>query len=97
MPNDGEKKLRNWTTEECEELVKFFFERREILISELHRRKETKDLNEIVGKLCADDFKPSADQVKKKFKDILNSDTKETKAGLLQIPPALEKDAFFKR
>lgn len=90
-----ENKLRNWTTEECEELVRFFFERREILIEELRRRKITKDLNDIVGKLFADDFKPSADQVQRKIRDILKSDTKETKAGLLQIPPALEKDAFF--
>lgn len=76
-------------------LLDFFFERREILIDELLKRKIREDLNDIVGKLLAEDFKPSPDQVKRKMKDILKSDTKETKAGLLQIPPALEKDAFF--
>lgn len=94
--SDKKNTLRNWTKEECEELVRFFFERREILIDELLKRKIRKDLNDIVGKLSAEDFKPSPDQVKRKMKDILKSDTKETKAGLLQIPPALEKDAFFK-
>lgn len=93
--SDKKNQLRNWTKEECEELVRFFFERREILIDELLKRKIRKDLNDIVGKLSAEDFKPSPDQVKRKMKDILKSDTKETKAGLLQIPPALEKDAFF--
>lgn len=93
--SDKKNQLRNWTKEECEELVRFFFERREILIDELLKRKIRKDLNDIVGKLLAEDFKPSPDQVKRKMKDILKSDTKETKAGLLQIPPALEKDAFF--
>lgn len=78
--SDKKNTLRNWTKEECEELVRFFFERREILIDELLKRKIRKDLNDIVGKLSAEDFKPSPDQVKRKMKDILKSDTKETKA-----------------
>lgn len=71
-------KLRPWTRSECEELVRFFFENREILIEALF-----KDLNDIVSKLFArDDFEPSADQVKRKFHDILNKNIQETEAGL---------------
>lgn len=78
---DKKPSLRPWTTEECEELVRFFFEKREILIEVLLKHKIAKDLNDIVSKLFAeDDFEPSADQVKRKFQDILNKKTKETKA-----------------
>lgn len=80
---DKKPNLRPWTTEECEELVRFFFEKREILIEALLKHKIAKDLNDIVSKLFAkDDFERSADQVKRKFQDILNENIKETKAGL---------------
>lgn len=81
--SDKNPKLRPWTKSECEELVRFFFENREILIEALLKHKIAKDLNDIVSKLFAkDDFEPSADQVKRKFHDILNKNIQETKAGL---------------
>lgn len=64
-------------------LLGFFFENREILIEALLKHKIAKDLNDIVSKLFArDDFEPSADQVKRKFHDILNKNIQETEAGL---------------
>lgn len=64
-------------------LLGFFLKTEKILIEALLKHKIAKDLNDIVSKLFAkDDFEPSADQVKRKFQDILNKNIQETKAGL---------------
>lgn len=82
MSSRDKKPNRPWTTEECEELVRFVFEKREILIEVLLKHKIAKDLNDIVSKLFGNDFEPSAAQVKRKFQAILNENNPETKAGL---------------
>lgn len=59
------------------------------MVKELREKKEKKILNELASDLTSADFKPSADQIKTKFRNIVrNAKTgTKTKAGLSHEPP----------
>lgn len=59
------------------------------MVKDLRGKKEKKFLNELASDLTSADFKPSADQIKTKFRNIVrNAKTgTKTKAGLSHEPP----------
>lgn len=65
------------------------------MVKELRGEKEKKFLNELASDLTSADFKPSADQIKTKFRNIVrNAKTgTKTKAGLSHEPP-FKKNVF---
>lgn len=65
------------------------------MVKELRGKKEKKFLNELASDLTSADFKPSADQIKTKFRNIVrNAKTgTKTKAGLSHEPP-FKKNVF---
>lgn len=96
-PSDENIKLRPWKTEEVVELIRFFFKHREILVTDIREKKKKKVLNDLASDLISEDFKPSTNQIEKKFRDIIlnakKGTTAKTKAGLSHEPP-FKKNVF---
>lgn len=62
--------LRSWNTEEVEKLIIHFFNHREVLVKEVREKNEKIFLNKLAGDLTSADFKPSAKQIRGKFRTI---------------------------
>lgn len=84
--------LRSWNTEEVEKLIIHFFNHREVLVKEVREKNEKIFLNKLAGDLTSADFKPSAKQIRGKFRTIFlnakpGTEKNKTKAGLSYEPP----------